>query len=42
MEELKYLGHLVTGHGIKPDPNNIKAIKDMATPTNKKELLSFT
>ena len=31
--ELQYLGH-VTGEGVKPDPEKVKAIKNFPTPKN--------
>ena len=36
--EVKYFGHIMSAEGLKPDPTKIKAVKEMATPTNKKEL----
>jgi hypothetical protein len=32
--ELKYVGHIVGSDGVKPDPQKIAAIVDMAAPTN--------
>ena len=32
--EIKFLSHKVTDKGILPDPNKIKAIKEMPMPTN--------
>ena len=34
VEELPFLGHVVTNKGLKPDPDKIKAIIDMPTPAN--------
>ena len=39
--EIKYLGHIVTKDGIKPDPDKTKAIQNMPIPKNKSQLLSF-
>ena len=39
--EIKFLGRVVTGEGIKPDPESIRAVQEWKTPTNKKELASF-
>ena len=39
--EVKFMGHLITKDGLKPDPENIKAIQEMPRPTSKKELLGF-
>jgi hypothetical protein len=38
---VKYLGHLISKDGIKPDPENETAVKDMKAPQNIKELQSF-
>ena len=39
--EVNYFGHTISAEGLKPDAEKIKAIQDMPTPTNKKELESF-
>jgi exodeoxyribonuclease III len=39
-EEVKYLGHIVSTCGVKPDPDKIKAIKDMKIPENKDQMRS--
>ena len=36
--EVPYIGHLVTGDGLKPDPNKVKAILEMPTPDCVKSL----
>ncbi|CAB4029473.1 Transposon Ty3-I Gag-Pol [Paramuricea clavata] len=36
--ELSYTGHLLTRHGVKPDPHKVNAIKEINTPEDKKEL----
>lgn len=41
VNKVKYLGHLITDDGIKPDPDKIKAIKEMKKPENKKDLQRF-
>ena len=41
-EEVKFLGHIVSGSGIKPDPGKIKAIVEMLPPKSKKEVRRFT
>ena len=38
MQELPYLGHVITPDGIKPDQNKITAVQSMASPTNISEL----
>lgn len=39
--EIKFLGHLVSGTGVKPDPDKIKAITEMQPPSNKTEARRF-
>lgn len=41
MEEVKYLGHLISQGQIKPNPEKVEAIAKMALPTNVSELRSF-
>ena len=38
MTEVKYMGHVITRDGIKPDPAKVSAIENMPKPTSKKEL----
>ena len=33
-----YVGHMLTGQGCKPDPEKVRAGKEMPPPTNVKEL----
>ena len=40
-EELEFLGHLISKHGIKPTQSRIKSIQNTPAPRNKHELLSF-
>ena len=39
--DLKFLGHIISGRGIEPDPEKVSATVDMPLPTNKKELQKF-
>lgn len=39
--EVKYFGHIFSKHGMKIDPDRVKAIVNMKSPTNKKELQIF-
>ena len=39
--ELIFLGHKVTGSGVKPDPSKVSAIIDMPIQSNVKELQRF-
>lgn len=41
MKEIKYLGYKLSENGIKIDDEKLKAITQMPTPTNKKELQRF-
>lgn len=34
MSEVPFMGHLFEGNGIITDPNKVRAIKDMPTPTD--------
>ena len=36
--EVKFFGHIVSGSGVSPDPEKIRAIKDMPPPTSVSEL----
>lgn len=36
--ELKFIGHIISKKGVRADPEKIKCILELATPTNKKEL----
>ena len=36
-----YLGHVVSAEGIKTDPEKIRSVSDLPTPSNKKELKQF-
>ena len=38
---IKFLGHIVTSEGLKPDQEKIKAIRDMKEPSNITELRGF-
>ena len=39
--ETSYLGYKVTKDGIKPEEDKVKAIRELAPPTSKKEVRSF-
>ena len=39
--EVRYVGHVLTDQGLKPDPAKVKAITDMPSPTNVEELQRF-
>lgn len=40
-KEVKYLGHIVSGDGIKTDPKKVQAIQEFVRPRNLKNLQSF-
>ncbi len=40
-QEVKFLGHIVSKKGIKPDPENVEAVSKMKPPTNVKETRRF-
>ena len=39
--EVEYLGHVVTPHGLKPNNRNLDAVKNFLPPTNLKQLQQF-
>jgi len=41
VQEVEYLGHIVSHEGVKVDPRKIKAIKEWKTPTSIKHLQGF-
>ncbi|KAL7873908.1 hypothetical protein SRHO_G00048780 [Serrasalmus rhombeus] len=41
LEEIKYLGHILSKDGLKPDPSKIEAIRKMPTPECKKDVERF-
>ena len=38
---MKFLGHLVSASGVKPDPERVRDIQELPDPQNKTELQSF-
>lgn len=40
-QELMYLGHVITPHGIRPNPDKIRAIKQFPIPKTPREIKSF-
>ena len=38
---MSYVGHLFSADGLKPDPEKIRAIKEMSPPTDKEGVLRF-
>jgi hypothetical protein len=41
LPSVRYLGHVLSADGVKPDPDKVRAINDMPTPTDKKSLQRF-
>ncbi len=41
VQEVEYLGHIVSHEGVKVDPSKIKAIKEWKIPTSIKHLQGF-
>jgi len=41
LKELKYMGHILTTNGIKPDPAKVQSIKGMPIPEDKKSMKRF-
>ena len=39
--QVAYLGHILTNHGLKPDPKKTLAVKNMPSPANKEDLQCF-
>ena len=40
-KEIKYLGHVITNEGVKPNPDKVDAIKRYPLPKTRKEIKSF-
>jgi hypothetical protein len=40
-DELKFLGHIISSSGMKPDPSKVKAVVDWPTPQTASEVRSF-
>ena len=41
LSEIKYMGHILTTEGVKPDPAKVKSIRDMPNPEDKKGVKRF-
>ena len=41
LPETNYLGFVVNGRGIRPDPNKVQSIRDLPTPTTVKDVRAF-
>ena len=40
-DEVEYVGHIISKHGLKPDPEKVGAVKMMKQPQTKKDLQTF-
>ena len=41
LDEISYIGHILSKEGLKPDPKKVRAITEMNRPQNKEELQRF-
>lgn len=39
--KVKFMGHIVGKDGLKPDPDKVKALEQMPSPTCKQQVLSL-
>ena len=39
--EVKFMGHILSKEGVKPDPDKVKAVNEMPRPTSKQEVLGL-
>ena len=39
--QISYVGHVLSGEGLKADPEKIKAVQDMKRPQSQRELMTF-
>lgn len=40
-KELKFIGHIISADGVRPDPTKVEAIQVMKAPRNRRELKQF-
>ncbi|KAL1138334.1 hypothetical protein AAG570_008398 [Ranatra chinensis] len=41
LPEVRFMGHIVSEQGTRPDPGKVQAVKELPEPTNLKGLMSF-
>ena len=41
LQEVNFLGHIITAEGVKVDPEKVKAVSELKKPTNVIEVCSF-
>lgn len=39
--EVQYLGHIITEHGVKPDPRKVECVQNFPVPKNPRDIKSF-
>ena len=39
--QMKYLGHLISSDGVRPDPDEVEKVKEWPRPTTVQEVSSF-
>ena len=39
--EMKYLGHLISADGVRPDPDKVEKVKEWPRPTTVQEVRAF-
>ena len=40
-QEVNYLGHVISAHGVKPDPEKMRAIRELSPPENVRDVRSL-
>ena len=40
-QQVRYVGHIISAEGLKPDPEKIRAMKDMPPPESKEDVRRF-
>ena len=40
-EEVRYVGHVISDNGLKPDPEKVEAMRHLPTPQNKEDVRRF-
>lgn len=40
-KEIKYIGHILSASGLRPDEEKVRAVTQLPDPQNKQDLLSF-
>lgn len=41
MTEIKYIGHILSAQGVKPDEEKVRAVTEIPPPQSKQELQTF-